>query len=37
MYRTAINSDYFKKIRVTDVAFCNVKFFALKSHVLWNV
>jgi len=34
VYRTAINSDYFKKIRVKDFAFCIVKFFFFKKSCL---
>jgi len=30
VHRTAINSDYFKKIRVTNVALCDVAFITLK-------
>jgi hypothetical protein len=34
VHRTAINSDYFKKISRTNVAFCDVAFFTLKNHVV---
>jgi len=30
VHRTAIHADYFKKIRVTNVAFCDVAFLTIK-------
>jgi hypothetical protein len=34
VHRTAVLTDYFKKIKVTNVALCDVTFFTLDNHVV---
>ena len=35
MHRTAIHADYFKKIKVTNVALSDVAFFTLNNYVFF--
>jgi len=35
VHRTAIHADYFKKIKVTNFALCDVAFFTLNNYVVF--